>query len=62
MAMLTEWIQASGMTRREVAFALGIGPAMLSLLESGKRKPSLSLAVRIEKLTGIRPAEWEAAA
>ncbi|MDK8874708.1 helix-turn-helix transcriptional regulator [Paracoccus sp. SSJ] len=50
--MLTEAIKSMGLKRAVVAENLGIGRAYLSGLESGKKKPSLELAVKIARLTG----------
>ncbi|WP_414973790.1 helix-turn-helix transcriptional regulator [Cereibacter sphaeroides] len=45
------------MTRERFAAALGISRSYLSLLETGKKQPSLEVAVRIERITsGAVPA------
>ena len=58
--MLTQAITASGQTRRAIADQLGISASYLSLLEGGKKRPSLDLAFRIERLTGgaVPAASW----
>lgn len=50
--------------RGEIASEWGISEAYLSQLASGVRRPSLSMAFKIEKMTnGAVPARsWEAAA
>lgn len=56
--MLTDAIIQSGLTRANFAAALGISRSYLSMLEVGKKVPSLDLAVRIQRLTNNRvPAE-----
>lgn len=49
--MLKHVIEHSGQSRTEWATRLGISRPFLSLLEAGKRQPSLELAVRIERTT-----------
>jgi DNA-binding XRE family transcriptional regulator len=49
--MLKQVIEQSGQSRTEWAARLGISRPFLSLLEGGKRQPSLELAVRIERAT-----------
>jgi len=58
--MFTQAITASGQTRKAIADQLGISASYLSLLESGKKRPSLDLAFRIERLTGgaVPAASW----
>lgn len=58
--MLTDAIKAMGLKRSEFAELLGIGRAYLSSLETGKKRPSLELAVRIDRITnGLVPvASW----
>lgn len=59
---LARWVaerQEEGRRQWEVAAALGISPAMLSHLCSGKRSPGLQSALSIERATGISMKEWE---
>ncbi len=58
--MLTDAILRSGKTRTQFADELGIGRPFLSMLESGRKRPSLELAVRIERLTagGVPASSW----
>lgn len=57
---LSRWIDASGMTRDEAAEKLAINRTHLDMLCRGSRRPGLTLAVEIEKLTkgAIPAAEW----
>ncbi len=54
------WIEASGMTRQEVAAKLGIGKSTLFSHLRGDRLPSLEVAVLIEEFTGgaVPPKSW----
>jgi len=58
--MFTNVITSMGIPRRAIADQLGISTAYLSQLESGKKRPSLDLAFRIERLTGgaVPAASW----
>lgn len=58
--MLTDAIARSGKTRTQFAEELGIGRPFLSMLESGKKRPSLELAVRIDRMTGgaVPASSW----
>ena len=60
--MLRSHIKSSGDTREVWAARLGISRSYLSLLESGTKMPSLTLAVRIERATGgaVPAASWVA--
>jgi DNA-binding XRE family transcriptional regulator len=57
---LSHWIDASGMTRDEAAEKLAINRTHLDMLCRGSRRPGLTLAVAIEKLTkgAIPAAAW----
>ncbi|MCL4755927.1 MAG: helix-turn-helix transcriptional regulator [Myxococcales bacterium] len=57
---LSRWIDAAGTTREAVATKLGVHRTYLDMLCRGARKPSLQLAVEIERLTrgAIPAAEW----
>lgn len=48
--------------QKAVAGKLGIDASYLSLLISGKRKPSRALAVLMEREFGISVADWDAPA
>lgn len=57
---LSRWIDAAGTTREAFATKLGVNRNYLDMLCRGARKPSLDLAVEIERITrGAIPAsEW----
>ncbi len=59
---LVDWIDRSGMTRREFAEKLDLAETSLNRLCRRERRPSLELAFAIEKLTkGAIPASyWQA--
>lgn len=42
-----------GLTQAEFAKELGVSMAYVGHLETGVRKPSIKLAAKIEKLTGV---------
>jgi transcriptional regulator with XRE-family HTH domain len=48
---LARWIKKAGLTRREVAERLGLDRRTVDNLCREARRPSLELAVEIEKLT-----------
>jgi len=50
--MLKRHIEDNGISREDLARRLGISRPYLSLLELGKRVPSLDLAIRIDRETG----------
>ena len=54
---LRGWLAAHGVILVDFAAAIGIGPSHLSLIINGKRQPSLGVALKIQRLTGIAPAE-----
>lgn len=45
------WLQLKGIHQKDMAAAIGIKPSSLSMILSGKTKPSLEVASTIEKLT-----------
>lgn len=55
---LGEWISSRGMKHSFFAAQVGIKAQTLSTLVTGRSRPSLDLAVRIEEKTGIAPREW----
>jgi plasmid maintenance system antidote protein VapI len=42
----------------EIALKIGRTQAYVSMLISGKRRPSLDVALKMEKLYGINPKHW----
>jgi transcriptional regulator with XRE-family HTH domain len=56
---LSKWIDASGKTRDEIAERLGVKRQWLDKLCRAERRPSLDLALEIEKMTkGQVPASF----
>jgi len=57
---LNLWTRRDGMTRDEAAEALGLKVYTLDSLRSGRRRPSLDVAVRIEDRTAgyVRVRDW----
>jgi transcriptional regulator with XRE-family HTH domain len=57
---LSRWIDASGMTRDDVAVKLGVSRTYLDKLCRGQHRPGLAMAFRIEKLTRgeIAASDW----
>lgn len=57
---LSRWIDASGVSRDEVASKLEINRTHLDKICRGSRRPGLALALAIEKLTDgeIAAADW----
>lgn len=57
---LSRWIDAEKLTRDDVADRLGIGRTYLDKLCRAKSRPSLELALDIEKLTGgaVPATDW----
>lgn len=53
MSPLLVWLKQEEKSQRWLAGRLGISDSFLSELLSGKRAPSLGLAVKIENFTGI---------
>ena len=45
-------------TQEKLAEKAGISPSMLSLIISGKRRPSWKVAKRLSKITGTKPELW----
>lgn len=58
--IFADFIKRSGRTRASWAEELGISPGFLSDLLNGKKQPALTLAVRIERLTGgaVAAVSW----
>jgi transcriptional regulator with XRE-family HTH domain len=55
---LAQWIERSKLTQVETARRIGIDPTQLSQILTGKRRPGLDNAVRIERATGIVVEAW----
>ena len=48
---LSRWLDSVGMDRYDLADRLGVGRAYIDKVCRGERRPSLELALEIEKLT-----------
>ena len=57
---LKVYLESKGMSQEDFSHLLGITPAMTSYMASGKRSPSLALALKIQRLTSgkVRPEDW----
>jgi transcriptional regulator with XRE-family HTH domain len=55
---LTDYIWNNRITANALAAKLGISPQFLSELRSGRRTPSLVVAVRIARLCGVPVESW----
>lgn len=55
---LGAWRERAKLKHYELAGLLKITKAYMSQVMSGKRRPSLPIAVRIEALTGVPVASW----
>ena len=60
IGQLRAHLQRERSSQSALAAELGIGSAHLSDILSGRRRPSLDLAVRIEIVAGIPPKQWAA--
>lgn len=52
-AYLTQLRVARGLSRRELAEQLDVGPGMIGHLENGLRKPSVEVAIRLAKVLDV---------
>ena len=50
---LSDFFEKTGETHDALAERLGVSRSYVSLIAAGKRQPSLSLALRIESVTGV---------
>lgn len=57
--LLRAWIDRSKVTQRQAAAVIGISEAKLSEYLSGKVRPGLTVAVRIEDATGVSARSWQ---
>lgn len=55
---LRDWIVRSKVTQREAAKILGLDHTLLNQILSGRRKPGLANAFKIERVTGIAAGAW----
>jgi hypothetical protein len=57
---LVEWMENNGHDGPSAAELFEVVPTYISMLRNGRVTPSLKLATRIEKLTGIECSAWMA--
>lgn len=50
---LEAWRISNGVKQRDLAKQLGVGASHLSLIESRERQPSLEIAIKLSKITGL---------
>lgn len=55
---LVEWMEQEGHDGASAAELFGVVSTYVSMLRKGRVTPSLKLATRIEKLTGIECSAW----
>lgn len=55
---LAQWVDRSKLNQLEAAQLIGIDPTQLSQILTGKRRPGLDNAVKIERATGIVVEAW----
>lgn len=57
---LVEWMEENGHDGASAAELFEVVPTYVSMLRKGRVTPSLKLAARIEKVTGIECSAWMA--
>ncbi len=57
---LSEWLQETGLRRKDFAKLAQVSPPMISLIIGGRRLPSAELIERISRVTGgrVSSADW----
>lgn len=55
---LRSWRDSNGKTLSDLAGAVSVSPSHLSEIENGKNAPSLDLAVRLSRVTGIEVSKF----
>jgi transcriptional regulator with XRE-family HTH domain len=56
--LLLAWIKRSKLTQRVFAAEISLTDAHLSQILTGKRRPGLPIAIRIEDRTGVPVRSW----
>lgn len=56
--MLVSFLKSREITQKDFAEQIGVTPGYLSALLSGKKTPSLTVAVQIEQVTGGDVPAW----
>lgn len=54
---LAAWRKSNGKSQEEFAVDIGVSRWMVNRIETGKRRPSLDLALKIEAATKIAPSD-----
>jgi len=52
------WLRAHAYSRRWLADQIGVTPAYIAMIVSGRRKPSLRIAKRIQDVTSIQAVDF----
>jgi HTH-type transcriptional regulator/antitoxin HigA len=52
-ASLAEYIKNTSVTQTELARLLGVSPSTVNCYVSGRRTPSLGVAVKLSRITGV---------
>lgn len=57
---LRRWLKSQNVTQAELAERLGCGKSFVCALCAGRKRPSLTLAIRLERLTlgAVRCVDW----
>ena len=56
--LLVQWMKRSALNQLETARFIGLAPSQLNHILTGKRRPGLDNAVKIEAATGIVVEAW----
>lgn len=57
---VTEWLEENSITLTQLAFDLGVSASYAQELIAGKMPVSITIAIQLEKLTGIPVKQWTA--
>jgi transcriptional regulator with XRE-family HTH domain len=57
-AQIQDWLRERRKTQQWLAAQIGISPVYLSLILRGHRSPSLRVAVRLERVSGLSAVEF----
>ncbi len=55
---LLQWLGRTKQTQTDLADSLGVTQGQVSGIITGRRKPSLDLATKIERIAGIPASSW----
>lgn len=56
--MLDAWMRENRKTNEALGDELGVSHSYVSRLRNNERSPSLSIAVKLERIAGIPPSSW----